>query len=95
MFEIKNLKYFFEKLIDCTKSLNVSQLNRKLQENENSITIDSYTENQKQLLLNCIRLINHGRYMASSENSTNQSPNMSRSRSVMEIPNINVRIFHM
>jgi hypothetical protein len=50
----------------------------------------SYTDNQKQLLLNCIKLINHGRYIASNETSTNQSPNISRSRSQIEIPNINV-----
>ena len=45
---------------------------------------------EKQLLLNCIKLINHGRYIASNETSTNQSPNISRSRSQIEIPNINV-----
>ncbi len=84
--ELKFLKH--SKLIHSNKPSNNSRVNRKLEEKENSI--DSYTDNQKQLLLNCIKLINHGRLISSTQNGTNQSPNMSRSRSVMEIPNINV-----
>jgi len=84
--ELKFLKH--SKLIHSKKPSNNSRVNRKLEEKENSI--DSYTDNQKQLLLNCIKLINHGRLISSTQNGTNQSPNMSRSRSVMEIPNINV-----
>ena len=56
---------------------------------------DSYTDSQKQLLLNCIRLINHGRYVVKDEvYSGKSSPNMSHSSSFCDvrqnIPNINV-----
>ncbi len=45
----------------------------------------SYTENQKQLLLNCIKLINMGRYVPSSEKV---SPSMSINRSIYDFTNL-------
>jgi kinesin family protein 1 len=56
----------------------------------------SYTDNQKQLLLSCIKLINHGRFVQSKSDklspteTTNDSMNMSIKNS---IPNINVNFF--
>jgi hypothetical protein len=65
-------------------------------------TDESYTDNQKQLLINCIKLINQGRYI---QNKDKFSPSMSMTRSFYDfntssnvkqqpinkvIPNINV-----
>jgi hypothetical protein len=59
----------------------------------------SFTDNQKQLLLNCIKLINHGRYMQQSNaaNEIKTSPTMSDASNYSisasqqrNIPNINV-----
>ena len=41
-------------------------------------TDESYTDNQKQLLINCIKLINQGRYI---QNKEKFSPSMSMSKS--------------
>lgn len=45
----------------------------------------SYTDNEKQLLLNCIRLINQGRYIPLSEKV---SPAMSINRSIYDFTNL-------
>lgn len=51
----------------------------------------SYTDNQKQLLLNCIKLINKGRVQTTNEKSSeNESMSSSATTSHYNIPNINV-----
>lgn len=50
-----------------------------------STSSSSYTDNQKQLLLNCIKLINQGRYMPQSEKV---SPATSINRSIYDFTNL-------
>lgn len=56
----------------------------------------SYTDNQKQLLLNCIKLINKGRYNASKDDklSPSSSNELQTPSSISSnVPNINVNKF--
>lgn len=41
--------------------------------------VSSYTDNQKHLLLNCIKLINHGRYMPQQQNNNNMTSSITSS----------------
>ena len=59
-------------------SSSIDKMNRQLSM-INEYESASYTDNQKQLLFNCIKLINQGRYIQSSKDKF--SPNMSMSRS--------------
>jgi kinesin family protein 1 len=91
-------------------SSNIDKLNRQFSKaGFDEYETASYTDNQKQLLLNCLKLINRGRYMPSKI-----SPAISMSRSVYDfasssptnannnntatklqnVPNINVSLFY-
>lgn len=70
----------------------------KLDKNHYSnVSTESYTDNQKQLLLNCVKLINHGRYVVKTEqtqdnntsSSEKSSPNMSQSNSSNSLYDMN------